>query len=474
MLIRKEYLAGFLFLFNSVLSSAGICPLTTPAFDSLYVQDIQITGNNRTRATIILRELEFDNHSWIHKGELPKLFTESRENLINSSLFNYVELDTLHASEDKNIIIQIVLKERWYTWPFPVIESRERNLNSWWEKKELDKLTYGLYLRQENVRGRMEVFEVKISRGFDEELVVGYLIPYINRQQTLGLGLYSGWVKNHAVKVATINNKEVFLKHDNDYLNEENFFATLLTYRRNIHTTHSLELRYDNFYFHDSISFVNSRYVAKGINDPDFFSFIYTLKIDHRDYKHYPLKGVYADFMVVKYGLGITAKKGIDMLYTQYNLRKYWQINGLAFFASGISAKVSFDRFQPYFKQQGLGYNRDFVRGFEYYVIDGQHYALFKNNLKFRLLPTIHKRLTIIPIEKFRSFRLTPFLNLFCDAAWVEDEIHDMQNSLSNRFLLGYGVGLDVLSYYDAVMRVEYALNNLQERGIFIHFMAPI
>ena len=45
---------------------------------------------------------------------------------------------------------------------------------------------------------------------------------------------------------------------------------------------------------------------------------------------------------------------------------------------------------------------------------------------------------------------------------------------LDNKFIFGTGVGLDFVTYYDKVLRLEYGINDMGETGLFIHFVAPI
>ena len=40
--------------------------------------------------------------------------------------------------------------------------------------------------------------------------------------------------------------------------------------------------------------------------------------------------------------------------------------------------------------------------------------------------------------------------------------------------MVGYGVGLDFVTYYDKVIRVEFSTNKLNEFGFFLHFVQPI
>ena len=47
-------------------------------------------------------------------------------------------------------------------------------------------------------------------------------------------------------------------------------------------------------------------------------------------------------------------------------------------------------------------------------------------------------------------------------------------NYLANTVLCGSGLSLDFVSYYDLVLRMEYSINRLNEKGLFLHFIAPI
>jgi hypothetical protein len=45
---------------------------------------------------------------------------------------------------------------------------------------------------------------------------------------------------------------------------------------------------------------------------------------------------------------------------------------------------------------------------------------------------------------------------------------------LDNKFIFGTGIGIDFVTYYDKVLRLEYGVNDMGETGFFIHFVAPI
>ncbi|MEZ4900482.1 MAG: hypothetical protein R2822_01290 [Spirosomataceae bacterium] len=45
------------------------------------------------------------------------------------------------------------------------------------------------------------------------------------------------------------------------------------------------------------------------------------------------------------------------------------------FFSFSTKVKISTPALQPFLQTRGLGYGTDLVRGYELYVIDGQHFG---------------------------------------------------------------------------------------------------
>ena len=96
------------------------------------ISKIIITGNNVTKESIILRELSFKKGDLIDISKLKKIEDESKVNLTNLNLFNFITIN--NTVKEKNIIISIEVIERWYIWPYPILEISERNFNVWWDE----------------------------------------------------------------------------------------------------------------------------------------------------------------------------------------------------------------------------------------------------------------------------------------------------------------------------------------------------
>lgn len=119
-----------------------------------------------------------------------------------------------------------------------------------------------------------------------------------------------------------------------------------------------------------------------------------------------------------------------------------------------------------------LGF-RSFVRGYELYVIGGQHYGLFKQGLTRQMLDIDGIQLKFIRNPKFNTIPLSIYLNAFTDAGYVVDRSFLEGNPLTNRLLVGGGVGLHAVTFYDIVLRLEYTLNKEGDRGFYFSSSFP-
>jgi hypothetical protein len=137
---------------------------------------------------------------------------------------------------------------------------------------------------------------------------------------------------------------------------------------------------------------------------------------------------------------------------------------------------VSDSKTAPYFLSQGFGYHNDYVRAFDLYVIDALNYAICKNNLKFEILKPTTKYLPYIKNERFGKIHLALYLNVFFDFAYTWDVVipQGFETKIANKWIYGTGFGIDFVTYYDKVLRLEYGFNGLGESGFFVHLVAPI
>src|SRR5688500_13511259 len=136
----------------------------------LHINRIFILGNRITREQIVLRELTLRQGDIIYSHDLDNILENDKKKLINTRLFNTVEIRTLELEKD-HVDLLIDLNERWYTFPSPIFELSDRNFNEWWQNYNHDwkRVNYGLKLYQFNMRGRNETLRFMAQFGFQRK-----------------------------------------------------------------------------------------------------------------------------------------------------------------------------------------------------------------------------------------------------------------------------------------------------------------
>ena len=439
---------------------------------TVVIRNIIITGNKTTRPHIIKRELIFHEGDTLNKLTLDAALERSRENLMNIGLFHFVEMQII-SDVGEFIDIHIHVTERWYIWPIPFFEVVDRNFNEWWEHRDFKRTNYGLYLSHDNFRGRDESLKLQLRLGYSQRLGLFYSIPYINKKQNTGLSVGAYYTRNHEIAYNTINNKLVYVKDPDKYMRNEYYGFARVTMRKGFNKYYSVFTDYRQNNIADTVIDLNKDYFVNHSLMQQQITLGWTYRNDQRDYQTYALRGDVFELEILKQGIGIL-KNEPKILSITSAYRKYWELSNRWHFASGIRGRLESKIDIPYFNQRALGYGAEFIRGYEYYVINGQNYFLLKSNLKFTVMPTKILMVPLINTPKFNRMPNTFFINAFFDAGYVDDRQFGKFNSLSNQWQYGYGAGLDYLTYYDIVFRVEYSINRMGERAFFLHFSAPI
>ena len=99
--------------------------------ENTVISEIIISGNVITQEDIIKRELLFRIDSIYLKTELESKIKLSQQNLKNLNLFNFIEIEKKEKNNLTTVYINLI--ERWYIWPYPILEISERNFNVWWD-----------------------------------------------------------------------------------------------------------------------------------------------------------------------------------------------------------------------------------------------------------------------------------------------------------------------------------------------------
>ncbi len=454
-----------------LLPLAGVFAQDQPArgFTGPFrVSGILVEGNRITREAIILRELTFREQDTLAADDVYQRLQRSRENLLNLGLFNSALLMPTYLGPNE-VFITITVNERWYWWPQPLLRFADPNFNTWWLTRDLGRLNFGLELYRFNLRGRNETLAAKAQFGYSKEFALSYRVPYVDRRQRWGVRVDGSYGEQDEITIGTTGNKRILLKTPTENIIRRWNAGAALALRRSHDIRHQWRIGWADVAVRDTVVLRNAEYLAPEARHVEYLSLGYSLVVDRRDSRAFPLSGSLLRLQLDRTGIGpgqpeVTALKAAG--------QRSWKAGERWSLGASLAGKTSAGAEDHYFLQEGLGYS-DHIRGYEYYVIDGQHWLLGKANILFALLKPRTYRVEAIPVEAFRTLYVAIYLNAFADAGHVWDDAHGMDNPLANRWQGGYGLGLDLVTSYDQVLRLEGTLNALGEAGFYLHFTQP-
>ena len=436
--------------------------------ENTVISEIIISGNVITQEDIIKRELLFRIDSIYLKTELESKIKLSQQNLKNLNLFNFIEIE----KKEKNNLTTVYIKltERWYIWPYPIFELADRNFNSWIDKRDLNRVNYGLFFNWENFRGKNQLLRIKSRFGFKEHYQIMYDIPYVNEKKTFGIKTNIEYFRRKTTFFNTTNNKLDYYSDNinNNYTSKDFHFSANFSLRKNIYATHDLNLSYFQTEIAKEISKLSAKYLNnnKSIGSYARIDYLYTL--DKRDYNIYPLNGHY---LMIELSNHIPLESDVNHFEIIGKIEKHISFHPRLHFGTSFKFKTS-NADSTYFAQKSLGFE-DYVRGYEYYVIDNQKFIISKSILKWCLIKKKKFDINILKIKQFQKSFYSIYFSIFSDYGYTTNKFNDNPNDLSNKSLWGNGVSIDYLTYYDKLLRIEYSINHLGEKGVFLHISNP-
>ncbi|SIS72886.1 BamA/TamA family outer membrane protein [Belliella pelovolcani] len=465
-LIQKSYAQGD--TFEDSLRIAIDIP------ERVTINNIFVVGNQRTRKNIILRELDISSGVTYDWEDLISMIEADQKKVFNLLLFNTVEITPLITGEEL-IEILVTVDERRYFIPSPIFELADRNFAEWWtnQNRSLKRVNYGARFYHNNVGGRNEKLRLTTQFGFTQAFDLLYSFPFIDRKQKHGLAFQFSYLTNKTIAVRSANNRQVFYTNENEDVLRRNFSSFIrYSYRGSFYNFHFVTLGYNNIRVNEDVFIQNENYFLHGDNTLSNFVASYNFRHDRRNYNAYPTQGALLNLGLTKFGLfGFDDFK--DWEFTAI-ANRYWTFNDKFHLASGLTVNSFFGKRQPFTSVRGIGYMPNFIRGYEFNVIEGQQLLVHKNSLRFKLLDLEYAIDDYVPFEGFSTLPIKLYLSGNFDHGYVNDRNRIPENlRLTNKYLFGYGPGLDLVIFYDIVFRLEYSMNNVGEGNFFFNFKAP-
>lgn len=440
----------------------------------VVVEDIIVEGNKQTKKELIFRELSFSIGDTLFVDQLEEVLKVSRDQVYNTRLFNEV---TIHKDDlinrDDQVKVVIKVEERWYIFPVPIFELVDRNFNVWWngsdngKKRDLSRLVYGMRFAHENFRGRREQLKAVAQFGFTRKFELFYEIPFIDKQKKTGIFPTISYIMNRKIATRSAENKLSIYEHEGGNALTRFRAGIAVNHRPDINFNHHFNLTYYNNQIADTVALMSPDYFLDGQTRQRYLYFAYLFTADFRDIRAYPLKGSYFRIQLTKAGFGIFDE--LNMFWAIANYSKYMPINDKWYTAANIRLRFSLPDRQPYFNRGGLGFGSDYIRGYEYYAIEGQHFLMARSALKYQLIDTKFKN-PFIKADQFKTIPLAIYFKTYGELGYVKEKFQNDFSPLSNQWLAGTGIGFDIFTMYDTVFSLEYTINALREHGFYVAF----
>lgn len=363
--------------------------------------------------------------------------------------------------------VNIEVAERIYLWGLPRISWADRNFNVWWQTKDPERLIYGGTLYLNNIKGLNYSSYLTLIGGYNKFVEAGLNAPFSHHSRGWAWAAKAQYWSNHELWYNAINDTLRFFRIENAAV-QQNIGAELLAKNRINYTTRmEYAVGYNYIQLDSSAAAVTGKYLFQNLQQSEWFAKLEFIS-DRRDQRDYPSKGhlFRAGFKGLVFNPGNRAEYAGNMFF-RYSLFTPITANQktvLALLGAGnyITAQM------PYRNARQLGYQSDYVRGYEPYVGDGQGFVLGKMALRYALVDNqvfgLKGRKGIF--ANYLTAPISLWFNIFADAGRVVAPFNSDQNPLSNTWNRGFGMGLDVIAWYSAMARFEYSFNHLQ-KGVF-------
>ncbi len=472
--ISKNILTGLFICAISTAASqtnffkAGTLINTGDSISKLHVRNILVAGNKKTKDYIILREMQIKPGDSIPVIKLNDELEKARQHIFNTTLFLEVIVEPVIVSAF-DFDIKVTVKERWYIFPLPELQFVDGSINKWLVKYkgDLTRLNYGLIFTHYNLTGRKDKLRIHLLNGYTRTIYFNYNAPYSNPALTQGFSFGAGYFQNREIPYKTSFDNNSLSYKKSDFVSHSWNIHAGYSIRKAIKKSESFSIGYTHISLDDSLISLkyNKNYFNKPQSKTGYIDLNYAIHYDDVNNILYPLTGFSGSLNLLKRGFGISG--GINLFSITGEVNKYWPLGKKWFTSMQLQGNIKLPFNQSYINQQSFGYGNTYVRGLEYKIIDGIAYALYKFNLKKEIfnfnVNTPFKKSKIINKIPFKIYAKT-----FADMGYSYSK-EEFASQLNNTFLGSAGIGVDIITFYDIQIRLEYSLNQLGQKRLFLH-----
>lgn len=439
---------------------------------SLYIDSILFVGNKKTQTYILRRELDFRVNDTIPLQYLSTRLLENRSRLLNTGLFKEAHLNVSRwDTETNHVTLEVRVEEAWYIFPVPVFELADRNFNVWWNEfnGSLKRVNYGLRFLHNNLTGQQDGLKATLQLGYSPKLELIYSWPFFGRERAWRVRSELLYSQNRESYYKTEQDRLVFHRSETDFALQRLRLVSSLEHRTTLQLFQSVSLEYNFNRTNDLIrNELNPDFFLENKARQNYLTLRYRFVYDNRDLRFYPSRGISAEFQVAKEGLA--GAEDVNTLNAIIQLDQYFPWSDRHNAGIMLKAKGSIIRDKiPYYNSKALGYGENYIKGYEYYVMDGMDFLF----LKFRERYIFFDRALAFRKNKKIGVKSMPVkfsIAIHASTAYVNNVHYSLNNPLANRWIYSTGASLECLLSNTSLIQLDFSINHLKDTGIYLHF----
>ncbi len=436
----------------------------------LIVDTIIVSGLTRTNKEIVLRDINIKTGDTLIENKILEVLLDNRLYLMNTGIYAQVKLSFDHSTTRENaVVININVDESWHIYPVPYLEIVDRNINVWIRDFDLDfsRINAGIKMFISNLTGNRDRLDGVFHLGYHDKIEASYWLPYINKKQNLGVQFSALWANSKELAYATTeSNIQKRWLSDTTLIFRKKFSGAII-YQPKLRTRQRLKIEWRQLEIDKRVLDNLQPNFLQAENGKIGYPVIsYNITYDNRNIRPHPTKGFMIDFIVEKQGINQTR----DALITKVDFKYFKQFATNWTVTQQIQHQNNWSK-KPvdYFHNRALGEDDKYLRGYEYYIIDGQQFTISKTSFQYLVFDKLLNLGKAMPIRSLKLAQFQLFLSLNFDMGYIPTATNFNNTQFNNKLLKGGGIGLDIVAFYDKMLQIEYSINELYEKDIFLH-----
>ncbi len=437
--IKVKICLAYVFIFlPSLCFSQNLDSLDQSKLYPFIVDSIKIVGNETTKDFVIFRELTFT----IGDTLTNEIAFYNRERVYSLGIFNHVYF--VPSVIGGRNILNIEVEESWYIYPIPYAATKQGDLS---------KLSYGIFLKLKNFRGRNETLTAAFIFGYDPAYSLEYYNPNLLGDQNIFFSSKIGY--------ANISNRSPQAEFLYGQAFTQKFISAQVLFGRRFGLFHKL-------YVSSGITNVATQDYIPGINASNDridnnFNIGVGYEFDTRDLLMFPKDGIYLNLQYFFKGLGID---NINYRSSSIDFREYRKLFGKLISKWRFASRITSGNNVPFYDRPILGLDEK-IRGHSSEKFEGDDYYTGAIELYYPIIEELNIDLTFIPVipDRLLSYRVGFYTQIFAETGVAKFKKDPL--AISN-FNSGYGLGITLLVLPYQLFRVEVAFNEKMKAEIIL------